>query len=175
MKTEDLLNIPTLRRVVEDGLPVVDPIEALDEGEILDVRWEPWRASLGAVLRLVSDAGGGTGVVVARRVQRLEYTSSFERNFVGHRAIGRVTMSLNDGGLSAAFPISKRESVRIECEALALVVGDGFIDGAPAAIPDYTSMGEEQLERAQPAWRFSFKPRGIVVFGDLARSVETGR
>lgn len=152
--------------------PEMDPLtdeDALQEAQLLDVRFDAMRSTLGLLFELrtaLQFREANTGVLVARGVRELAWSA-------GPRSTSRTAWTV---GGSVASNVGKLFSLhlglwpvpgaqlRLSAESAAFFCGD--VPGL-ACIPDYGSDDEEQIRANVAAWNSEFVP-ARAAFRDAA-------
>lgn len=144
---------------------VPDMYELLWNAEMVDVRWQPWRASVAAIVRLGDALDlGGFAVVVARYVSSFSYTTSKPLVVPGFRSVGGFDAGPGEG-LSYWFDIAPDERVSFACRGAVVVTGETSKPGHSSVYPDYSQMSEPYLSRLQPTWDHNFVVDSFTAFG----------
>lgn len=155
---EDLLLAPELDR--HDGRPEMDPFaetDALQETQLLDVRVNVLRSSIGAIFDLRSALqlrAANTGVMVAQGVNEFVWSADPRSDFTAWTVI-TSTPRCEPRLVRLELKIIPESSLRIAAESMAFYVVD--VPGLADAPPDL-GVGNAVVQTDLAGWRSSFIP-----------------
>jgi hypothetical protein len=156
---EDLLHASELDR--HDGHPEMDPFteaDALQETQVLDLRFDALRSSIGCIFELRSALqlrAANTGVLVAQKVHTFAWTSDSRSTDATAWTVITSTPRLENRLVQLDLEIIPEASLRIVAEVMAFyVVEVPNLDDAP---PDY-GVGGARARTDLAGWRSTFLP-----------------
>lgn len=166
MLVEDLMLLDAWRREYA-AVPEMDPLaedDALQEAQLLDVRFDTLRSTVALLFELrtaLQLRGANTGVLVARGVRRLTWSSGPIQTERTAWTVGGSVVTNTDGlfGLELGlWPVPGAHLI-VTAENAAFFTGDvpGF-----ARIPDYLEDDESTIRAQLASWRSVFEPVGAV-------------
>jgi hypothetical protein len=170
MVIEDLLSAPDLRRYAAQ--PEMDPLteeDALQEAQLLDVRFDVLRSTVGLLFELrtaLQLREANTGVLVAHGVREFTWsaaprsTGKTAWNVVG--SVPHVASRLFELDLSI-FPKGR---LRLVAEGAEFYVGDAA--GLADTPPDYSEDNDATIRAGLAGWHSEFSPMHAVFLDPIS-------
>jgi hypothetical protein len=138
-------------RLLQDTYPSVDLPQVFESSELVELKWEPWRACASGMVRLLDDRHGDVAVVFAREVTAFSYENSDKRwPGFGSRLVEEVQYGGDQAGVEATFMTAPKERMSFRCGSLEVATVQAGPGELPLSIPDYSVMDESAVEGLQP-------------------------
>lgn len=162
-----LMDTETLRSLLEEGTDEKASVASLEECEVIRVVWEPWRTTVGLLLRESTfHYESVLHVLVAAEVSALAYRSRRTHQVLGARNIDALKVSERDQ-ISVDIATGFQSNISFSCRFLAVVSGVAVVDSETT--PDYGDLSPYELALLQPGPTIDIQVRSVGSIGDLAR------